>query len=117
MKNTNISSVQSPSHNFTVGDFVQYTMVTDSVVLEVVRVSAKSIWIRRTKGGEILRSDNHDGNPYPVVYTEQVADEGGAVQRLGLTKKGFFRIDRSFGRIYPAHTINGKPVRKVDYRM
>ena len=119
MSNINISSdaVQSLSHDFKVGDFVQYTMETDSVVLEVVRVSVKSIWIRRTQDGEVLRADNHDGNPYPVVYTEQVVDEDGAVRRLGLNKKGIFKIHKSFGEIYPASLLNGKPVKRVDYRM
>jgi hypothetical protein len=108
---------EAAAHDFKAGDFVQYTMVTDSVVLEVVRTTAKSIWVRRCQDGELLKSENRDGNPYPVAFTEQLPDEEAGTRRLGLNKKGFFKICKSFGRIYPANTFEGKPVRKVDYRM
>lgn len=102
-----------------VGDFVSTTLVTDTVIYEVIAISAsgKTITLRTTKDGEFKHSESN-GSPYPVVYTERVPNEDGDTFTVRRSKSGFFgggkggRIGRS---LRLAHRIEGKPVRRVDY--
>ena len=100
-----------------VGDFLQYTLVTDTVVVEVVKKTDKTLWLRTTQVGEKVRVDNVDGNPYPVIYDEILANpETGKVFKLRERKNGGFRYAETYGTIYPATTIDGVPVKRTDYR-
>lgn len=110
-----------PAVEVEVGDFVSSTLVTDTIVFEVVAISAsgKTITIRRTKTGDVVeREDN--GSPYPVVYSEAVSDPNGDTFRLRRNKRGRFggsgRDGDPTGRsLVKCRRIDGKPVKRVDY--
>lgn len=113
--------------------FVQFTLVTDTEVFEVVARTAKTVTIRRTKRGERIGSHHVDGNPYPLVYTEAVAfteaeaaeyaayePQYGVQEPLDrvvrLRKDGTFRVARWANPLRPATVIDGKAVTFTDYR-
>jgi hypothetical protein len=101
-----------------VGDFVAETLVTDTVVYEVVAVTAKTIQVRTTRGtNNVLKSENRGGNPYPVQWTEVLSDPTGKVRRLGKRKDGTFRWAANSGKFRAATLIDGKPVNYTDYRV
>lgn len=99
-----------------VGDFLQYALVTDTRVVEVVAKTAKTLTLRPAQDGDTVRNDNIDGNPWPVTWTAQVADHTALTFQLRQRKVGGFRYAETYGQLYPAHTIDGVPVRKTDYR-
>lgn len=99
------------------GDFVQYTLVTDTRVYEVVGKTAKTLRIRPANKGERVASENHDGNPYPVVWTEAESDPDGAVITVRLRKDGTYRLANWARPLRPATIVEGKPVFYTDYRM
>lgn len=105
------------THTFTPGSFVQYTMVTDTVVLEVVKATAKTITVRGTGDGEVLHKRNADGNPFPIVYTEAVPAPGATPKTFRLRKDGTFRAYSGGRPIRPAALIDGRPARVTDYRV
>jgi TRAP-type uncharacterized transport system substrate-binding protein len=98
-----------------VGDFLSSLLVTDTLVYEVVGVTPKTIKIRRAKDGEVVRSENIDGNIYAVTYTGQVPNPAAAVRTVRLRKDGTYRI-HYWSALLPCHTIDGVPVRRTDYR-
>ena len=105
--------------NFTpqVGSFVQYTMVTDTQVYEVVKVTAKTITVRPTVDGpRTWRDENVDQGPFPVVFTEQVADKAQPVKVLRRRQDGTFRLYDGAFPLRPPRMVEGVPVRKTDYR-
>jgi hypothetical protein len=105
--------------NFTpqVGSFVQYTMVTDTVVYEVVKVTAKTITVRPTiDGPRTWRCELVDHNDYPVIRTEQVVDETQPVKVLRRRQDGTYRLCDSASPLRPPYMVEGVPVRKTDYR-
>jgi len=101
-----------------VHDYLQYTMVTDTQVYRVTRVSESSIWV-------IPCSQKKDGNkwvenrggPYPCVWTEVEPNERAEPKRLGRRKDGTFRIASYCHPLRPATLIMGSPVQYTDYRM
>ena len=99
------------------GDYLAERLVTDTRVYKVVKVSAtgKTLTLARCGRGDVVKSDNIDGNPYPVVWTEAVAyeDEGFIVR---LRKDGTFRLFKWANPLRPATMIDGKPVTRTDYR-
>lgn len=100
----------------TVGDYLSYTLVTDTVVVEVIKVTDKGIVVRRTKTGDVVRRD-FNGGPYPVVYAAAVPNPDGATKRVMLSKEGRFKVAGSTGgrsTYRPATTIDGVPVTRVD---
>lgn len=99
-----------------VGDFVQYAMVTDTVILEVVGKTAKTLWLRGAQRGEVVRTDNIDGNPYPVQWVAAEPNPEGLTFKLRERKDGGFRIAETYGRITEAVKLDGVPVFKTDYR-
>lgn len=99
-----------------VGDFVSYTMVTDTRTFEVVKTTAKTITLRDMVDGEILKREDRDGSGWPQVYTEQVSSEGMPETTVRLRKDGTYRV-ASYAVLRPATMIDGKPVRYTDYRM
>jgi hypothetical protein len=101
--------------DFKVGDFIAYTLVTDSRVYEVVKTTAKTITVRPTQSGEVLESD---GSPYPVVWHEAVRMAGNGSDRvLRLRKDGTYRVADWARPFTLARMIDGKPVSRTDYKM
>lgn len=99
-----------------VGDFVSYTMVTDTQVYEVVAKTAKTITVRRARDGDFKESKHEGGNPYPLVWTGQVADPDAEPRVLRWRKDGTIRSHRSGNPFRFATVIEGHPVRYTDYR-
>jgi hypothetical protein len=99
-----------------VGDFVAETLVTDTLVYEVVGVTAATIKVRKTSDGDKVTSKNVDGNPYPIVWTSQVPDPDAPVRTVRYRKDGTFRSHRSGNPYRYATVIDGAPVRYTDYR-
>ena len=75
-----------------VGDFLVYTMWTDTRGYEVVGVTPKGIKLRLTVDGPKVTSENRDGNPYPCVWEEMLPDPDGEVFLLRRRKDGTFRV-------------------------
>ena len=100
-------------HSVKVGDFLAYTMVTDTIIYEVVAVTEHTIKIRLTEDGP-----NHwkgdETNGYPIVYTQQVSNPRSQTVTKRANKDGRFRATPS-RMFYPAPMHEGVPVRKVDY--
>jgi hypothetical protein len=100
---------------FSVGDFVQEVLVTDTLVYEVTATTAKTMTVRRTRDTGTVASENRDGNPYPVVYTGQEPDPGGYTRLVRLRKDGTYRVGSR--PLRPAWRVDGQVVRYTDYRM
>jgi len=95
--------------NVEIGDFVQYGMVTDTAVLEVIGKTPKGIKLRDAKNNGIQHV-NTDG----IILSEVEADPDGSLVTLRERKNGGFRIARSYGIINFARTIDGVPVERMD---
>ena len=100
-----------------VGDFLAWTMVTDTVVYEVVKTTASTITVRRTRGGDVVRRHNVDGDPYPLVYTAERPDPTASTRVLRRRADGTFRVGNGANPMRPAITHEGVPVSLTDYRM
>lgn len=99
-----------------VGNFVEYTMVTDTQVFEIVGITPSGLRIRGTVTGELKHSENRDGNPYPVVWRECLPCPEAVTQLVRRRKDGTYRIASWAGRLRPAQMIDGVPVKFTDYR-
>lgn len=99
------------------GQFVSYALVTDTVTYRVEKVTAKTITLRPCKSGEVVKSENRDGNPFPVVWTEAVPMEDAPSRVVRLRKDGTYRLADWARPLRPATMIDGKPVKYTDYRM
>lgn len=100
-----------------VGDFVQYVLVTDTSVYEVVGKTATGLRLRPAGSGEVLRRTNFDGNPWPVVYTECVPSVEAGTFLVRRRKDGTYRVASWARPLRKAYECEGKPVRVTDYRM
>ncbi|MFZ4431636.1 MAG: hypothetical protein ACOYOQ_00415 [Microthrixaceae bacterium] len=96
--------------------WLEETLVTDTRVYEVVGATAKTITVRTTVKGDTVRSQNIDGNPYPVVYRAVQSDPRGRTFTLRLRKDGTYRTGRSAHALRAATLIDGVPVAYTDYR-
>lgn len=101
--------------------YLAQLLVTDTVVYEVVGRTPSTLKIRSTRDGErITRDTMVDGGTDPecppVVWTEQVPDEGAEVRTVRLRKDGTYRMHRSGNPLRPCAEIDGRPVRRTDYR-
>lgn len=92
--------------------YVAETLVTDTVIYQIVGRTARTLTIRATRDGAVTKRDNIGGNPYPVVFIAAEPDPGGAVFTVRLRKDGTYRL--AGGR--PLRPVVGDPVRRVDYR-
>ena len=102
-----------------VGDFLSESLVTDTIVWEVVKVTAKTVTIRTTRdAGEFTEDTAVDKAPMPVVWEAREANPAGATKTLRVRKDGSVRIGDHAGSspLRPAPMVNGKPVRRIDYR-
>ena len=96
------------------GAVAAYTLVTDTVVYDVVSTTAKTITVRPRLGTDtILDRVNHDGNPYPVLTLATASTPDADTRTLRLRKDGTYRMSRSSN---PMRFYDGDPGRRVDYR-
>ena len=102
-----------------VHDYLEYTMVTDTQVYRVTRVSESSIWVVPCVDKQ--ENGNHwndfRGGPYPCTYTEVEPAMEEEPRRLGRRKDGTYRIADYCRPLRKATMILGSPVRYTDYRM
>lgn len=107
--------------DLTASTFVSETLVTDTFTYEIVRRSAKSIWVRRTRdAGEPIQDMAVDGANSAgcpkVMWTPQASDPTGELTRLGLRKDGTFRTSPGARPLRPCAEVDGQPCRRTDYR-
>jgi hypothetical protein len=107
--------------NLDTATFISFTLVTDTRVYEIVRRTAKSIYVRPAKdGGEPIKDMSVDGATSPgcppVVWTPQVSDPDADTIRLGLRKDGTYRTALWASPLRPCPEFDGKPCRRTDYR-
>lgn len=103
------------------GDFLSESLVTDTLVYEVVKVTAKTVTVRRTMTGGPVHEDQHCGkgaHGLSVMWEEQVTKPEAETRTLRVRKDGTIRAGSHAGAspFYPTHKVNGVPVRRVDYR-
>lgn len=98
-----------------VGDYIAESLASDNRIWEVVKTTAKTITLRSTKRGELVKKENIDGNQFPVAYYAVESDPEGATRILrerASVRPGYFAF--RFG--YPVNIMKGQPLKKVDYR-
>jgi len=101
----------------TVGSFVRELLVTDTRVYEVVAVTARTLTLRPTRDTDWSKSENRDGNPYPLVWTGQQPDPTAPTRLVRLRKDGTYRTHRSANPLRPATVVDGHVARFTDYRV
>ena len=104
-----------------VGDFLSESLVTDTLVYEVVKVTAKTVTVRPTTSGGPVHEDEHcdkGAHGLSVVWEEQVSKPEAETRTLRVRKDGSVRSGSHAGArpFYPTRKVNGVPVRRVDYR-
>lgn len=101
-----------------VGEFLSEPLVSDTVVWEVTKVTAKTITVRSTVAGQVVESDHRDGNPFPVNYSRVLPDPGGIVRTLRVRTDGTVRLGAHRGArpMYPTPRRGGVPVQRRDWR-
>ena len=109
-------------YEVTPGMFITQDLCSDTMIWEVIKATAKTITVRRTKDGEVVHREDRDGSGWPQVYTEVLPDPDGTVRTLRERKGprgkgGHYSFDRDGRRgTYPAREIDGRPVSLIDYR-
>lgn len=100
------------------GDFVSELLVTDTRVYEVTRRTASTLWLTPCRKGDVVKRENRDGNPWPLIWNEAIPYQGGDLIRVGRRKDGSYRLGSYAGadRLRPAFMIDGRPVTVTDYR-
>lgn len=103
------------------GDFLSESLVTDTIVYEVVKVTAKTVTVRPAmSGGPVHEDERCDKGAHglSVVWEEQVAQPEAETRTLRVRKDGTIRAGSYVGAspFYPTRKVNGVPVRRVDYR-
>lgn len=102
---------------FETGQFLAEPLVTDTLVYEVVKTSASSVWVRRTQeSGNNHRDVNVDQGPFPLIWQGQKANPDAEIKRLGIRKDGSIRMYAGGSKLRLAPIVGGEPVRRVDYR-
>lgn len=101
--------------------FVAQLLVTDTMVYEVVGRTPCTLKLRRTRDGERITKDMLvDGADVPecppVLWTEQVPDEDAPVKVVRRRKDGTYRLFRTGYALHPCSEVDGRPVRRTDYR-
>ena len=104
------------------GDFLSESLVTDTLVYEVVKVTAKTVTVRRTMTGDKFTKDtacDEGANGLAVTWEEQVINPHAEARTLRLRKDGTIRSGSHVGAspFRPAKLVDGKPARRVDYRV
>ena len=104
-----------------VGDFLEEFLVTDTIVWEVIKVTPKTVTLRKAISTDRRHEDLQcDTGAYGLaVYWEEVeAWHNGPTQNLRLRKDGSLKIGSHTGAspLRPARRIDGVPVRRIDHR-
>ena len=109
-------------YEITPGMFLTEDLHSDTLIWEVIKTTAKTITVRRTKHGEIVHREDRNGNGWPQIYREALPDPNGHVrtlrERKGPNGKGGHYSFDGHGRrgTYPAREIDGRPVKLTDMR-
>lgn len=104
------------------GMFLAESLVTDTIVYEITKVTPKGCWIRKTKNGETIERDARvDNNAFPVIWTEQVPDPDAPEKLIRIRKRGWLKLADWGSPLGLARTIenaNGDkvPAKRTDYR-
>lgn len=103
------------------GDYLAESLVTDTLVYKVVKVTAKTVTVQRTKtSGNVHKDGKCDEGAYglSVTWEEQVDNPDAKTRTLRVRKDGTIRAGSHTGArpFRPARMIDGVPVRRVDYR-
>lgn len=98
------------------GDFLNETLVTDTLCYEVIKVTPATITVRQTARGETIKSENRDGNPYPCTWTEALTDPTGRTSMVRRRKDGTYRMGQGGRALRHAILVDGKPATFTDYR-
>ena len=103
------------------GDFLSESLVTDTLVYEVVKVTDKTVTVRRTMTGDNFTKDtacDEGANGLAVTWEEQIVNPDAKARTLRVRKDGTIRAGSHVGAspFYPTRKVNGVPVRRVDYR-
>lgn len=96
--------------------YLSETLVTDTIVYEIVGRTAKTLTLRKMRHGDLARKVNHGGNPYPCVWEYAVPGDGPTIT-VRLRKDGTYRTGQGGRPLRPATKIDGRPVIYTDYRM
>lgn len=99
-----------------VGDFLSEILVTDTRIYEIIKITAKTVTLRDTKRGAVVRSVNIGGNPYPVSYEAAESLPTALTRTRRIRKDGSIKMANWGHPMYPAQTIDGIPVSRTDYR-
>ena len=116
------TSVRTPEFaKVKAGDFLSESLVTDTLVYEVVKVTAKTVTVRRTRTEGTVTEDAHTnkgGHGLNVMWEQQVPNVDAGTRTLRVRKDGTVRSGSHAGAspFRPARMIDGVPVRRVDYR-
>ena len=89
-------------------------LVTDTIAYDVVSHTAKTITVRRRRGGAQTRLDpNADQGPYPVVLHSTESDAQAPCHVLRLRKDGTFRRSPNSN---PLSFTDNPPETRTDFR-
>ena len=104
-----------------VGDFLSESLVTDTLVYEVVKVTKATVTVRRTMSGGPVHEDeacDKGAHGLSVMWEEQVTKPEAETRTLRVRKDQTIRAGSHVGAspFYPTRKVNGVPVRRVDYR-
>lgn len=109
-------------HEVQVGDFLSQSLVTDTIIYEVIKTTKSTITLRKCSMGEVVVRDFDRVGDFPIVYTEAVANPDGEVitvreRKLRNGKGGHYTaVKTSRPRwLKVAKQIDGKPVFTTDY--
>lgn len=89
--------------------FVTETLVTDTLVYEVLETTAKTMTIRSMARGEQVY---HNGEPLPVIGLKAVSDPNGYVKVVRLRKDGTYRTGNGMNPL----RVTTNPVFMTDYK-
>ena len=103
------------------GDFLSESLVTDTLVWEVVKVTAKTVTVRPTMSGGAVYDDarcDKGAHGLSVVWEEQVTNPEAETRTLRVRKDGSVRLGSHAGArpLYPTRKVNGVPVSRRDWR-
>ena len=104
-----------------VGDFLSESLVTDTIVWEVVKITKATVTVRPTMSGGPVHEDEHcdkGAHGLSVVWEEQVTNPEAETRTLRVRKDGSVRLGSHAGArpLYPTRKVNGVPVSRRDWR-
>ena len=117
---TKLEGIQDLTTVLQPGMFLEKSLFSDTVVMEVVKVTPKTVTLRNTARGEqnFVDESCDNNNLYSAMWQEQVADPEGKTFTVRLSKAGTLKAGNyaRAGVYRTARLINGTPVARVDYR-